>query len=89
MGTSGESEAALGATGMVPITEAARQLGRTPWTLKRWYRLGLLPAVIMLGRWYVPVSFIASVLSSPQPKKAGVLEEVAEAWFAAHEAVSA
>jgi predicted site-specific integrase-resolvase len=71
---------------MIPISQAAAMLGRSPWTLKRWYRLGLLPAVIMLGRWYVPMSFIASVLSSPQPKKAGVLEDVAEAWFAAHPA---
>jgi hypothetical protein len=86
MGVTGESEAALGATGMIPITEAAALLGRTPWTLKRWHRLGLLPAVIMLDRWYVPASFIALLLSSPQPKRAGALEDVARAWFAAHSA---
>ena len=70
--------------GLTPIAVAAKRLGRSPWTLKRWYRKGILPAVIMERRWYVPESFLAMVGTSPRPGRAGILEEIAAAWFAAH-----
>ena len=45
---------------------------------------GNLPAVIANSRWFVPESFVAMVLGSPRPGRAGVIEEVAADWFAAH-----
>jgi predicted site-specific integrase-resolvase len=74
----------LSGCGLVPITAAAKRLGRSPWTLKRWYREGLLPAVISQDRWSVPESFLAAMEASPRPRRAGVLEEVAAAWFASN-----
>ena len=86
MGTTGQAGAALSSTGLAPITEAAKRLGRSPWTLKRWYRKGNLPVVISEGQWSVPESFLAMVASSPQPGRAGVLEDIAADWFAANSA---
>jgi hypothetical protein len=79
----------LDATGLAPITVAARRLGRSPWTLKRWYRKGNLPVVISEGQWSVPESFLAMVDASPRPGQAGVIEDIAAAWFAAHTAPEA
>jgi len=67
---------------LVPINDATSRLGRSVWTLKRMHRRGCLPAVIMQGKWSVPESFITAVLSSPRPGQAGVIEEIARAWFA-------
>ena len=78
--------AALNASGLAPIADAARRLGRSPWTLKRWYRKGNLPVVISEGQWSVPESFLAMVAASPQPGHAGVLEDIAAEWFAANSA---
>jgi hypothetical protein len=71
---------------MVPITDAARRLGRSSWTLKRLYREGHLPVVIIQDRWLVPESFLAMVGTSPQPRRAGILEDVAAEWFALNSA---
>jgi len=74
----------LSTSGLAPIADAAKRLGRSPWTLKRWYRKGHLPVVISQEQWFVPESFLAMVDASPQPGRAGVLEEIAADWFAAH-----
>lgn len=73
---------------MIPIADAATRLGRSPWTLKRMFKDGHLPVVIMRSQWFVPESFIAAVLASPAPARAGVLEEIACGWFAAHSATA-
>jgi len=76
----------LSTSGLAPIADAAERLGRSPWTLKRWHRKGHLPVVIAERQWFVPESFLAMVAASPQPKQAGMLEDIAADWFAAHSA---
>jgi hypothetical protein len=67
---------------LIPFPQAARRLGKTPDTLRRWHGEGHLPAVIMQGQWSTYESFINAVLTSAPPGKAGVIEDVARAWFA-------
>ncbi len=67
---------------LVPFSEAALRLGKTPDTLRRWHDEGHLPAVIMQGQWSTYESFIAAVLASARPGQAGVIEDIARAWFA-------
>lgn len=69
---------------LLPITDASERLQLSPWALKRMHKAGHLPAVIVNRRWFVPESFIAMVLGSPRPGRAGVIEDVAADWFAAH-----
>jgi hypothetical protein len=69
---------------LVPFPDAGRTLGRAPITLKRWYRKGWLPAIIIGGQWCTFASFLAMIFASPQPAKAARLEQIAEDWFAAH-----
>jgi hypothetical protein len=67
---------------LVPFSEAALCLGKTPDTLRRWHDEGHLPAVIMQGQWSTYESFITAVLASARPGQAGVIEDIARAWFA-------
>jgi hypothetical protein len=67
---------------LIPFPQAARRLGKTPDTLRRWHGEGHLPAVIMQGQWSVPESFVAAVLASPRPSCPGRIEDVARDWFA-------
>lgn len=69
---------------LLPIADAAERLQISPWALKRLHKAGHLPAVIANSRWFVPESFVAAVFASPRPKRAGVIEQVAVEWFAAH-----
>jgi hypothetical protein len=69
---------------LVPLSEAAQRLGKSPDTLRRWHGEGHLPAVILLGQWSTYQSFIDDVLASARPGQAGVIEEIARAWFAEH-----
>jgi hypothetical protein len=69
---------------LLPISDASERLKLSPWALKRMHKAGNLPAVIANKRWFVPESFVAMVLGSPRPGRAGVIEEVAAEWFAAH-----
>lgn len=69
---------------LLPIADASERLKISPWALKRMHKAGNLPAVIANSRWFVPESFVAMVLGSPRPGRAGVIEEVAAEWFAAH-----
>ena len=70
---------------LIPIGDAARLLGYSADTLRRWHDEGHLPAVITPGgQWSVHESFISAVLASARPGKAGVIEEIARDWFAAH-----
>lgn len=89
MYTPGHTGGALSTTGLVPISTAARRLGRSPWTLKRWYREGHLPVVISAEHWFVPESFLSMVDASPRPKRAGLLEDIAAEWFATYSAPAA
>ena len=67
---------------LVPFSEAGQRLGKTPDTLRRWHDEGHLPAVIMQGQWSTYESFITAVLASARPGQAGVIEDIARAWFA-------
>jgi hypothetical protein len=69
---------------LLPIADASERLQISPWALKRMHKAGNLPAVIANSRWFVPESFVAMVLGSPRPGRAGVIEEVAAEWFAVH-----
>jgi hypothetical protein len=66
---------------LIPFPQAAR-LGKTPDTLRRWHGEGHLPAVIMQGQWSTYESFINAILASARPGKAGIIEDIARAWFA-------
>jgi hypothetical protein len=81
-----QTGAALSATRLVPIAAAAVRVGRSPWTLRRWYRAGVLPVVSAGGQMSVPESFLVMVETSPRPGCAGVLEDIAAEWFAANSA---
>jgi hypothetical protein len=68
---------------LVSFSEAAPRLSKTPETLRKWHDEGHLPAVISPGgQWSTYESFISAVLSSARPGRAGVIEEIARAWFA-------
>jgi excisionase family DNA binding protein len=70
---------------LIPIGEAARLLGYSADTLRRWHDEGHMPAVITPGgQWSTYQSFIDAVLASARPKQAGSIEEIARDWFAAH-----
>jgi hypothetical protein len=78
----------LSTSKLTPIAAAATRLGRSSWTLKRWYRAGILPVVSAQGQMSVPESFLIAVEMSPQPGRAGVLEDIAAEWFAANSAAA-
>ena len=70
---------------LIPIGTAARLLGYSADTLRRWHDEGHMPAVITPGgQWSTYQSFIDAVLASARPKQAGSIEEIARDWFAAH-----
>ena len=70
---------------LIPIRDAARLLGYSADTLRRWHDEGHMPAVITPGgQWSVHESFISAVLASARPGRACVIEEIARDWFAAH-----
>lgn len=75
--------------GLLPINDAASLLGRSIWTLKRLHRNGHLPVVMIGDQWLVPESFVRLVLTSPQPGRAAVLEDVADHWFALYSGAEA
>ena len=68
---------------LIPFPQAARRIGRSPDTLRNWHDEGHLPAVVSPGgQWSTYESFIAAVLASARPGEAGVIEDIARAWFA-------
>lgn len=71
---------------LVPISEAARRLGRSVWTLKRLHKRRCLPAIIDT-QWLVPESFIDMVFASMRPGCAVDFAAVAADWFAARGAI--
>ena len=75
--------------GLLPISDAASLLGRSIWTLKRLHRGGHLPVVMIGDQWLVPESFVAMVLTSPQPGRPAVLADVAKDWFAVNSGTEA
>jgi hypothetical protein len=74
---------------LIPFAQAARRLGKTSETLRRWHDEGHLPAVVSPGgQLSTYESFIAAVLASARPGKPGVIEEIARTWFAERGIVS-
>jgi hypothetical protein len=70
---------------LIPLSVASTRLGYSTDTLQRWHDEGHMPAVIGPGRrWSTYESFINAVLASARPRRAGVIEEIARDWFAAH-----
>ena len=68
---------------LVSFPDAARCLGRSPDTLRRWADAGHLPAVTTPGGQLSTFqSFIDDVLSSARPGRPGVIEDVCRGWFA-------
>ena len=84
--TAAQQGAARHADKLLPIADASERLRISPWALKRMHKAGNLPAVIANKRWFVPESFVAMVLGSPRPGRAGVIEDIARDWFTAHTA---
>jgi len=73
----------------VPFSVAAATLGRTPDTLARWLEDGTVrvPVVELPGNWRATfASWLAAVMHSPRPGRAGSLAAVTEAWWAEHDA---
>jgi hypothetical protein len=83
------TQLASGGECLVPFATAGRRLGRSVWSLRRLYHKGFLPAVTISARWFTYESFIDAVLASARPGQAGVIEDVASAWFAERAAESA
>lgn len=70
---------------LVPFGEASEQLGYSADTLRRWHDEGHMPAVVSPGgQWSTYGSFIQAVLASARPRQAGLIEQIARDWFAAH-----
>jgi hypothetical protein len=73
----------LRADRLIPFPQAARRIGRSTETLRKWHDEGHLPAVVSPGgQWSTYESFIAAVLASARPGHAGSIEDIARAWFA-------
>lgn len=55
--------------GFVPVAEIARRVGRHHRTVKAWMRAGVLPRVIVRGRWYCPTLEFEKFLASYDGKR--------------------
>ena len=74
---------------LVPFPVAASTLGRTPDTLENWETKGLVPAVELEGgRKSTYASWLAAVMRSARPGRAGKLADVTAAWWTAHDAAA-
>ena len=74
---------------LIPLAVASARLGYSVDTLQNWHDKGHMPAVIGPGgRWSTYESFVNAVLASARPGQAGVIEQIARDWFAAHAARS-
>jgi hypothetical protein len=70
---------------LIPLAVASARLGYSVDTLQNWHDKGHMPVVIGPGgRWSTYESFVNAVLASARPRQAGVIEEIARDWFAAH-----
>jgi hypothetical protein len=68
---------------LIPFPQAARRIGRSPDSLRKWHDEGHLPAVVSPGgQWSTYDSFITAVLASARPGCPGRIEDVARDWFA-------
>lgn len=74
---------------LIPFPQAARRIGRSPDSLRKWHDEGHLPDVISPGgQWSTYESFITAVLASARPGCPGRIEDVARDWFAQRGAAS-
>jgi hypothetical protein len=74
---------------LVPFPVAASTLGRTTDTLDAWEEKGLVPAVELEGgRKSTFASWLAAVMRSARPGKAGKLADVTAAWWVQHDAAT-
>lgn len=72
---------------LVPWSVAADTLNRTKETLTSWHEKGFIPAVrTPAGDWFTYASWLADVMASARPGKAGEMAEVTRDWWARHEA---
>lgn len=67
---------------LAPINELATALDTSVRTLKRIYKQGDLPVVIIGVQWKVPVDFADAVIRSIRPGKAANVAEIGREWFA-------
>lgn len=67
---------------LAPIHELATALDTSVRTLKRVYKKGGLPVVIVGTQWKVPADFAAAVISSIRPGRAANVAEIGREWFA-------
>lgn len=73
---------------LVRWSVAASTLGRARDTLTAWYEAGLVPAVKAPGgELSAYASWLAMVLASPAPGKAGEVIKVSQEWWALHAAL--
>lgn len=67
---------------LVPLSMAARRIGRTSETLKAWADKHGIPAVKDPGGdWMTYQSWVDAVLASALPGRAGSISEVTSAWW--------
>ena len=68
----------------MPVSRAARVLGRSSDAVRDWIGDGLVPAVRTPGaQWSVYASWLAAVLDSAQPGRPGDMTEVTRQWWLA------
>ena len=69
---------------LVPVSRAARALGRSADAVRDWINAGLVPAVRTPGnQWSVYASWLAAVLESARPGIPGDMGEVTRLWWIA------
>lgn len=78
----GHTPPAPAVTLLAPIHDLATALDTSVRTLKRIYKKGDLPVVIIGTHWKVPVDFAAAVIDSIRPGKAANVAEIGRDWFA-------
>jgi hypothetical protein len=67
---------------LVRFDRASQVLNVSEDTLKNWYRLGFLPAVMTPGLWQTYQSWLDDVLNGTRPGKAADVAVIGRQWFA-------
>jgi hypothetical protein len=67
---------------LIPLSAAARRVGRTSETLKAWAGRHGIPVVLdPAGDWMTYQSWVDAVLASARPGQAGSVTDVTSAWW--------